>query len=180
MFLNIFTKPLFYIPLIIFAVIVFIVILVIIFRRTPVNISGWEQNITSQLNKHNLNYQLSKSENKNYDYDLVIEDKKYLIKLLGIPSYSEVQVNNIVTWEIKYGAGKNPGKVQPFKKYAQGIEGFMNMKTNTNELKVCILCPEAKKITKYINECEIVFVNHKTNVYGIRLINETDYSLFIK
>ena len=55
----------------------------------------------------------------------------------------------------------------------------MNLKTQENEIRVVILSPDAKKITKYINECEIVFVNHKTNVYGVRVINESDFSLFI-
>ena len=56
----------------------------------------------------------------------------------------------------------------------------MNMKTNTDELRVVVLSPDAKKITKYINECEIVFVNSKTNVYNVRVVNESDFSLFIK
>ncbi len=179
-YINIFTEPLFYIIIfIVLAIVVGIVVFFILSSPAP-NKTGWENEIVAKLTEASIPHQLTKSNNNLYDFELVIEDKKYLIKLLGIPSYSEVQINNVTTWEIKFGAGKNPGKVQPFKRYAQGIEGFMNLVTKQNEQRVVILSPDAKKITKYINECEIVFVNSKTNVYNVRVINESDFSLFIK
>ena len=180
MFLSVFTNPIVIIGIVLAIIILAVIIFIILFTSPQANKAGWTTEIQKKLNEKNIPYQLLNSKKAEYDYELLIEDKKYLIKMLGIPAYSEVQINNIVTWEIKFGAGKNPGKVQPFKKQAQGIEGFMNLKTNNNEIRVVILSPDAKKITKYINECEIVFVNSKTNVYGVRVINESDYSLFIK
>lgn len=180
MFLSIFNEPIFYIIGGIIFVLIIVIVIIVLVTNPPANKGEWETEIQKALNAKNISYDLLRSTNSNYDYELIIDNKKYLIKMLGIPQYSEVQINNFVTWEIKYGAGKNPGKVQPFKKYAHGIEGFMNLKTDGTDQKVVILSPEAKKITKYINECEIVFVNSKTNVYGTRVINETDFSLFIK
>lgn len=180
MFLSIFNEPIFYIIIGLIVIFIIAIIIIALISNPPANKAEWELEIQKALNEKNIVYSLAKATTSNYDYELVIENKKFLIKMLGIPPYSEVQINNFVTWEVKFGAGKNPGKVQPFKKYAQGIEGFMNLKSNDNEQKVVIFTPDAKKITKYINECEIVFVNSKTNVYGTKVINETDFSLFIK
>lgn len=179
MFINLFANPLLYIGLGAVAVIIVVIVIVALVISPSADKTTWLSEIQKRLTENNIEYKLVNSNNNNYDYELTINDKKYLIKMMGLPSYSEVQINNVTTWEIKFGAGKNPGKVQPFKKYAQGIEGFMNLKTQENEIRVVILSPDAKKITKYINECEIVFVNHKTNVYGVRVINESDFSLFI-
>ena len=180
MFLSIFTEPIIIIGIILAVIIIAVIFFIILFTSPQANKAGWTTEIQKKLVEKNIEYQLFNAKNQNYDYELLIDDKKYLIKMLGIPAYSEVQINNIVTWEIKFGAGKNPGKVQPFKKQAQGIEGFMNLKPTNGEIRVVIISPDAKKITKYINECEIVFVNSKTNVYGVRVINESDFSLFIK
>ena len=35
-----------------------------------------------------------------------------------------------------------------------------------------------EKMVKYINECEIVFVTPKTDVYGVKLISLNDLTLF--
>ena len=180
MFLSIFNEPIFYIGIGI-GIIVIIILLLFFFLTTPVaNKGGWTSELSKKLCSENIEHKIENSNNSIYDYKLTISDKVYLVKLLGIPSYAEVQINNVTTWEVKYGAGKNPGKTQPFRKYVHGIESFMNFKPEENEIRVVVLTPTAKKITKYINECEIVFVSSKTNVYGVRVINEDDYSLFIK
>ena len=57
------------------------------------------------------------------------------------------------------------------------ISDFMNLETKENEIKVVIATPSPKKIVKYINECEIVFVKNDTDVYGSKVINEYDYKL---
>lgn len=180
MFLNIFQEPIFYIGIGLGAIIIIGIIIFFIFSSPVANKGGWASELSKKLNSENIDYELTNANNTAYDYQLKLNDKVYLVKLLGIPSFAEVQINNVTTWEVKYGAGKNPGKTQPFKKYVHGIESFMNLKPQENEIRVVVLTPNAKKITKYINECEIVFVSSKTNVYGVRVINEDDYSLFIK
>lgn len=180
MLLSLLNNPIFIIIACIIVIIVFVVTLILITKRPAIKTSNWVNNIQLELQKNKVNYKLFKSDISFYDYTLEVNDRTFLIKLLYVPNYSEVQINNVVTWEIKFGAGKNPGKVQPFKKLATGIEGFMNYKPDNKEIKVVVITPNAKKITKYINECEIVFVDSKTNVYGARVINEDDYSLFIK
>ena len=178
MFLSLLNNPIFIGVVCVIVIIILIIGIIIITKRPTPKTNNWADNIQREFIKNNIEYKLCKSNQSFYDYDLNINDKSYLIKLLYVPSYSEVQINNVTTWEIKFGAGKNPGRVQPFKKLATGIEDFMNHKPDGKTIKVVVVSPNAKKITKYINECEIVFVDYKTNVYGTRVINEDDYALF--
>ena len=123
---------------------------------------------------------LIKEKNKPYDYTLIIDETTYLLKTVSIPSFALVQINNKNTWEVKYGAGEAIGKAQPYSKYLSNIQDFMRHKAKENEIKVAILIPKAKEIVMYINECEVEFVTPNTNVYGTRIINTGDYSLFKK
>ena len=53
------------------------------------------------------------------------------------------------------------------------------MNYQTNEVtRVVVLIPESKQTVMYINECEIIFVTPTTNVYGIRIMNCNDFTLF--
>ena len=58
------------------------------------------------------------------------------------------------------------------------ISEFMNLKVQENEIKLVIATPHPKKIVKYINECEIVFVTPYTDVYGTRLIGLGNTQIF--
>lgn len=132
------------------------------------------------LNKSNLTYSLKEGNQLFYDFRLEMFDSIYYIKFLILPSFSEVQVNNKTTWEVKYGAGNTPGKAQPKKRYLVEIVDFMKMDIESNAQKFVILSPKPKKIVKYINESEIVFVKPTTDVYGAHLIDEGQFRLFKK
>lgn len=93
--------------------------------------------------------------------------KTYYIKFVYIPDYSQIQINNKSTWEIKYGAGPNPGKQQPHKRYLNEIVMFMN--ENYLGTKIVAFTKKPKEIVKYINESEIIIVKPSTDVYGAYL-----------
>lgn len=141
--------------------------------------NNFENNLKAFLEKENVNFSLSKNTIDPYDYDLEIENQKYLLKTISIPAYADVQINNKTTWEIKYGAGPTPGKAQPHKKFLTCIAPFMNY-NQKDAIKVVVIIPASKQTVMYINECEIIFVDHTTNVYGTRVINCNDFSLFQK
>lgn len=135
--------------------------------------------IINYFKNANIEHKLEINNNDIFDIDLIINEKHYLIKIVIIPAYSEIQINNKSTWEVKYGAGNTPGKVQPHKRYLNEIVNFQNNDFNGAK-KVVIFSPKPKKIVKYINECEIVFVNSKTDVYGTNIISENQLAYFIK
>jgi hypothetical protein len=143
------------------------------------NENNKSKEIQNYLNKiQELGYNISNEENKPYDYLISNENTTFIVKLIKIPEYSEIQINNKVTWEVKYGAGNTVGKAQPYKKYLKEIEPFMNLVVDNSFTKLVIATPKPKKMVKYINECEIVFVTPKTDVYGVKLISLNDLTLF--
>ena len=125
-----------------------------------------------------LGYEIENIEYKCYNQIIKNGNTTFIVKTINIPDYAEIQINNKVTWEIKYGAGNTPGKAQPYKRMLKDISDFMNLVTKENEIKVVIATPSPKKIVKYINECEIVFVTPYTNVYGTRVIGLGNTKLF--
>lgn len=143
------------------------------------NESSKTTEIENYLNKiKELGFNISKEENKPYDYIIKNDSVTFVAKLIKIPEYSEIQINNRTTWEIKYGAGNTVGKAQPYKKYLKEIEPFMNLDVDNSIIKIVIATPKPKKMVKYINECEIVFVTPQTDVYGVKLISLNDLTLF--
>ena len=163
-------------PVVITVVLIIIALLVIFLFITPtIQKKGIVSSLKEYLENNNIEYTLTESENKLYNYDFKVNNKTYLLKIVNIPSFAEIQINNYNTWEVKYGAGDTPGKPQPYKRFLNELRPYLNLKTSESEQRLIILTPKAKKIVKYINECEIVFVKNDTDVYGSKVINEYDY-----
>ena len=138
------------------------------------------EKLENYLKKAKISHEFKTLNNDIYDIDLKINDNKYVIKIVIVPEYSEIQINSKETWEVKYGAGNTPGKVQPHKRYLNEISTFQKTSFPNGEIKLILFSPKPKKIVKYINECEIVFVNPSTDVYGSRIINEDNFGIFFK
>lgn len=138
------------------------------------------ESLTFYLNKLNTKYDLTILKKDIYDIDLKINDKHYVIKILIVPEYSEIQINSRVTWEVKYGAGNTPGKAQPYKRFLTEISEFQKKDFDENIIKLVLINPRPKKIVKYINECEIIFVKSSTDVYGSKIITKDNFDIFKK
>lgn len=132
------------------------------------------------LVKSQKSFQLNVTKSDKIDFELTVEEKRYIAKILVVPAYSEIQINNRSTWEVKYGAGNTVGKTQPHRRYLNEIVAFQNLDAEEGTTKIVIITPKPKKIVKYINECEIVFVNSKTDVYGSTIISDTQLAIFVK
>ncbi len=140
-----------------------------------------KKKIIKDLESFSKNNQLNYQPSSNKDvYDLAITNKEitFLVKIVIIPSFSEIQINNVSTWEVKYGAGEKVGKVQPHKRYLTEIIPLMKYDAKQAEQKVFVFSPNPKKIVKYVNENEIDFVTSTSNVYGARIIGEKNYQIF--
>ena len=160
--------------LIIIAITIFKSILPIIKRKKLI------EKLENYLKRIKIDYEFKVLNKDIYDIDLTINYKHYVIKIVIIPEYSEIQINSKETWEVKYGAGNTPGKVQPHKRYLNEISTFQKTNFPNNEIKLILFSPKPKKIVKYINECEIIFVNSSTDVYGSRIITEDNFGIFAK
>lgn len=167
----------------IIAIIIIVIILIILIILFTINIVKKEKTKVSELNDffnqlHKLNYEIIECQKECYYLEVKNKNITFIIKLITIPEFAEIQINNQTTWEIKYGAGSKIGKSQPYSKYLKNINDFMNFPVNNQQIKVVIVSPAPKKIVKYINECEIEFVTPYTNVYGTRLISYKNLDLF--
>lgn len=138
------------------------------------------EKLENYLKRTNKEYKFKVLKNDIYDIDLVINENNFVIKIVIVPEYSEIQINSKETWEVKYGAGNTPGKVQPHKRYLNEVSSFQKTNFPDNKIKLILISPKPKKIVKYINECEIVFVNPSTDVYGSRIITEDNFVVLVK
>lgn len=164
--------------IIILLILIAIIFLVIIISPQKLK-SSYEDKLKTFLLNNKINFTLTKAEHHSYNYNLKINNIVYLIKLVTVPVDADIQINNKITWEIKFGAGKSLGKAQPNSTYmGNNINIFMNLKVSDNAQKVVVILPHPRKIVMYINECEIIFVKPSTNVYGARVISCEDFSLF--
>lgn len=136
------------------------------------------EDIEKVLKDNNIDYTIKLSENKSYTLDLTINNTTYTTLVLPIEKFAEVTINNFNTWEMHYGAGDKPGKVQPFKTRIAEIPNFMNLSSDN---KLVIIQPNAKQIVYWKNENEIVDVLPNNKVYDVNVVNISDLpKLFIK
>lgn len=163
------------VPYIIIAIIVIIIIIIVSLFNNKNKETAYT---TFKNNIKELGYEITEVNNEPYHLIIKNDQVTFLAKLIEIPQYAEIQVNNNITWEIKYGAGNTPGKPQPYSKYLKDISSFVKLQPENNEIKLVIASPAPKKITKWINECEIIFVTPYTDVYSTRIISYKDYRIF--
>ena len=159
----------FLIPIIIIIILYFL--LQIIYKKSLVN------NYLKKLKQH-FNHEVTISEVKEFKkvYELKTKNTNYFIQLVIVPLNSRIQINNYITWELKTGGkdgiGDAPNKVTRLTE----IEKFMS--SSFNGKKIVVFLPSVKKIVKYINECEIVLVNEKTDVYGAKVISSENFNVY--
>ncbi len=165
-------------PTIIILGVVIIVALVAIFSSLKPSPKRVIEDIEKILKDNNIDYTITLSDDKNYTFDLTINNVTYTTLVLPIEKFAEVTINNFNTWEMHYGAGDKPGKAQPFKTKIVEIPGFMNVE---KENKLVIIQPNAKQIVYWKNENEIVDVLPTNKVYNVNVVNVSDLpKLFIR
>lgn len=107
-------------------------------------------------------------------YEINAENNKYLFFIYFIPLNTTIQINSSTTWELKIANSSSAGASHTKTRYFNNISNFMNIKTDAK--KIIIFTPSPKKVVMYINECEIINVDTKTNVYGTNIIRIDDIS----
>lgn len=162
-----------------FLIIFFVLIVIAIFiYKSQIPKISVNNSINYFINNFKSKYhdiQISKLENDKSIVKVTFSNNKtYYIKFVYIPNFSQIQINNKSTWELKYGAGNTPGKHQPHKRYLNEIVNFMN--NDYFGTKIVAFTVNPKEIVKYINESEIIIVKPTTDVYGafVTSVNKLD------
>ena len=104
-----------------------------------------------------------------YDYIIHSATKKIYIKVIPNISDQEITVNSSVKWQLRRTIDDKSIK------YVENIDAMMRRDLPAYEdglqtKKLYIIYPNAKSLLKYINECEMEFVDPTTDVYGTRII----------
>lgn len=106
---------------------------------------------------------------KNKPFDILFETRGniYLVKMISNYSNNEICINSALKWQIRANAMDNSMRM------LEGIEGLMTMKAKDIKKKirkVFVVYPNAHSLLKYINECEMIFVEPETDVYGATVV----------
>jgi hypothetical protein len=111
------------------------------------------------------------SSNKSVDFELVLNNKLYMAKVLYAPKNSVLQVNSKYYWQLNTGYSNRPGSAPRNKRLLTELEPFLKLK---NEDKLLIIYPGVKHIKKYINESELEFVSSGDIAYDVLVYNYSD------
>lgn len=156
--------------IIIFVVIIAIIVFIYSVRLPKSEVNKKIRHYENHLKTKYTNVQISRLDTDKSVINVVFSNNNsYFIKFVYIPNYSQIQINNKSTWELKYGADNTPGKHQPHRRYLNEIATFMN--EDYVGKKIVAFTNNPKEIVKYINESEIIIVNPSTDVYGANLIS---------
>ena len=170
--LDLFNSP---IVIILIVVVVFAAIVCLISLKP--NPRHLKEEVEEVLKAANIEYEITDPTSKNYTFDLKINNQSYTVLVLPIEKHAEVTINNFNTWEMHYGGGDRPGKAQPYKQMIAEIPAFM--KVETSNKKLVLVRPNAKKIVCWKNECEMIFIEPNTEIYGVNVLNLTALPYFI-
>ena len=113
-----------------------------------------------------------RSYNKIYDFYFETPNRRYYFKVVHNPGNNEICVNNALKWQVR----KSLSNDRMY--FVDGIEPLMRMEvepSNKIAKKIYIIYPNTKSLLKYINECEMIFIHPKTDVYGTNIIRFTDF-----
>jgi hypothetical protein len=110
---------------------------------------------------------------KSYDFLFQIDETKYFIRVLSLPMSGELVCFNKTSWQIHYGGGKRPGKTFTKKKPIPELNSFIlfDPKIESGKYKkILIVYPDAHNLLQWVNESEMIILEPKTNVHGIKVV----------
>ena len=125
-----------------------------------------------KLEKHGFITMIVKK--KNYDFIFESEDITFLVKMVAIPSNSQVTINNKWTWRLSWGGNsKNKGRSYPNNRYLHEVVDFLKETYKKEKLtvKLILLYPQTEKILMYLNESELDIITPDKTPYGYKVIS---------
>lgn len=102
---------------------------------------------------------------KEYTYLAEIENKEHHILVLPVTKNSILTINSKFVWEIKYGR-PNGSRFNTTKSTLINLTNFFRL-----DNKIIVFKDKPYKILKHINECDIIDISDKEEIFGIQLYN---------
>lgn len=120
-------------------------------------------------------YTIREASDKTYDYELINEDSKLLIKLVFVPANSSITINSKNTWCLRYGGTAHHGGYSNMK-YLNKLIPFLEKEVTGKDKKILLVYPDTNKIQRYLNESEIAILKPGEKVYDYRVITYSDFA----
>lgn len=98
-----------------------------------------------------------------YDCEITYKGRLYLCRFYRIPKNCQITVNNRYIWQIING---RPGIVT-----VPRVEKLIDGKDPRPHVKVAVIVNNVGPIRRWINECEMEFVDPYTDIYGAKMID---------
>jgi len=120
-------------------------------------------------------FDIKKTKNSSYDFDLVINDTQYSLWVIPVTKNTQVTFNSHKIWELS--KGKIDGiRFHKTSKTLLHLNGF-----TSKENKVVYLTNKPYRKLKYLNESDIIDVSDETIIHDILFIeNIEDFNKLIK
>ena len=136
------------------------------------NIKIVKTHMNSYLKENYINMKVIDGHNKTYDFMFNIDDVSYYIRVLTLPSSAELVVNNKTAWQINYGGAKRMGKSFTKKRPIPELNTFIlfDPKGDKKVKKIVVVYPDAHNLLQWVNESEMVIIEPKTNVHGVKVV----------
>ena len=113
--------------------------------------------------------------NKAFDFEMLYNDRIYLIKLIYHPTKAEINVNSKLYWQINKGVVSSRKTGEKMEKVYDLILFDLNANNYPKDtIKLYVIYPDSVTLLKVLNECEMQFISPKTNIYGCRMLRYKD------
>lgn len=108
---------------------------------------------------------------KEFDFIASDGDCYYLFKIIRNFSNAEINVNSKLYWQINHGAVSSRKSGEKMNNvYDLICFDESSLKLDKKVIKVHIIYPNASRIMKVLNECEMKMVTPKLDIYGTRIV----------
>lgn len=160
-----------------FAIFLFVVLVVLFYYVEHIlpkrNLKIVKAKVNEFLKQEYIHAKVIDSQKKSYDFYFQIDEVRYFIKVLTLPIAGELVSYNKTSWQIHYGGGKRPGKTFTKKRPIPELSSFVlfDPKYDSGKIKkVLIVYPDAHNLLQWVNESEMVILEPKINVHGIKVV----------
>jgi hypothetical protein len=109
---------------------------------------------------------------KAFDYEMLIDGRIYLIKMIYHPNKYEININSRKYWQVNRGIVSSRKSGEQMLKVYDLIN--FDLKENNypkNTIKLYVIYPFSKRLLKVINECEMIFIKPNVDIYGCHIVN---------
>lgn len=128
-----------------------------------INNNNKEKNIIKVGEKFkDKGFTYTRIKNKAFDLILKKDGEEYYVKVIFNPREDEININSKYYFQINHGVVSSRKKGEKLEKVYDLID--LNQKN-----KIYVIYPGSKRLMKVINECEMIFIDDNTDIYGTKM-----------